>query len=39
VTAGIGPADLSQAARISGITPADLTVLMIHLESYRPDYS
>jgi hypothetical protein len=26
------PADLSQAARISGITPADLTVLMVFLE-------
>jgi tRNA uridine 5-carboxymethylaminomethyl modification enzyme len=26
------PSDLSQAARISGITPADLTVLMVFLE-------
>jgi tRNA uridine 5-carboxymethylaminomethyl modification enzyme len=30
--ARVGPADLSQAARISGITPADVAVLMIHLE-------
>jgi tRNA uridine 5-carboxymethylaminomethyl modification enzyme len=29
----VQPADLAQAARISGITPADLTVLMVHLES------
>lgn len=29
------PADLSQAARISGITPADLTVLMVFLEGSR----
>jgi tRNA uridine 5-carboxymethylaminomethyl modification enzyme len=28
----IRPADLAQAGRISGITPADLAVLMIHLE-------
>jgi tRNA uridine 5-carboxymethylaminomethyl modification enzyme len=28
----IRPADLGQAGRISGITPADLAVLMIHLE-------
>lgn len=28
----IAPATLAQAARISGITPADLTVLLIHLE-------
>ncbi len=32
--ARIGPADLAQAARISGITPADLTVLLIHLTRY-----
>jgi len=31
--ARVRPADLAQAARISGITPADLSVLMIHLES------
>ena len=30
--ARVSPADLAQAARISGITPADLAVLMIHLE-------
>jgi len=30
--ARVCPADLSQAARISGITPADLAVLAIHLE-------
>ncbi len=29
----VGPADLAQAARVSGITPADLTVLLIHLEA------
>jgi len=28
----VGPTDLAQAARISGITPADVSVLMIHLE-------
>jgi tRNA uridine 5-carboxymethylaminomethyl modification enzyme len=31
--AQVRPADLAQAARISGITPADLSVLMIHLET------
>ena len=31
--ARVAPIDLGQAARVSGITPADLTVLMIHLES------
>ncbi len=31
--ARVGPADLAQAARISGITPADLTVLLIHLDA------
>ena len=30
------PTDLAQAARISGITPADLTVLMIYLETRAP---
>jgi tRNA uridine 5-carboxymethylaminomethyl modification enzyme len=29
--ARVAPNDLAQAARISGITPADVTVLMIHL--------
>jgi tRNA uridine 5-carboxymethylaminomethyl modification enzyme len=33
--ARVRPTDLAQAARISGITPADLTVLMVHLEA-RP---
>lgn len=30
--AQIRPADLAQAGRVSGITPADLAVLMIHLD-------
>ncbi len=30
--ARVCPRDMAQAARISGITPADLTVLIIHLE-------
>ena len=33
--ARVGPADLAQAARISGITPADLTVLIVYLEGKR----
>jgi tRNA uridine 5-carboxymethylaminomethyl modification enzyme len=33
--ARVSPADVAQAARISGITPADLTVLLIHLERPR----
>ena len=28
----VRPVDLAQAGRISGITPADLAVLMVHLE-------
>jgi tRNA uridine 5-carboxymethylaminomethyl modification enzyme len=28
----VQPADLSQASRISGITPADIALLMVHLE-------
>ena len=32
----IRPANLAQAGRISGITPADLAVLMVHLEEPRP---
>jgi tRNA uridine 5-carboxymethylaminomethyl modification enzyme len=28
------PATLAQAARISGITPADITVIQIHLKKY-----
>jgi tRNA uridine 5-carboxymethylaminomethyl modification enzyme len=31
----IRPTDLAQAGRISGITPADLAVLMVHLEGSR----
>jgi tRNA uridine 5-carboxymethylaminomethyl modification enzyme len=31
--ARVSPADLAQAARISGITPADVSVLMIYLET------
>jgi tRNA uridine 5-carboxymethylaminomethyl modification enzyme len=33
--ARVRPVNLAQAGRISGITPADLAVLMIHLESRR----
>ncbi|MGD0383998.1 MAG: tRNA uridine-5-carboxymethylaminomethyl(34) synthesis enzyme MnmG, partial [Thermoguttaceae bacterium] len=33
--ARVRPADLAQAARISGITPADISVLMIHLAGAR----
>ncbi len=29
------PRDLSQAGRVSGITPADIAVLMVHLEGHR----
>ena len=35
--ARIRPVDLAQAGRISGITPADLAVLMVHLEGRRRD--
>jgi tRNA uridine 5-carboxymethylaminomethyl modification enzyme len=31
----IRPVDLAQAGRISGITPADVAVLMVHLEAAR----
>jgi tRNA uridine 5-carboxymethylaminomethyl modification enzyme len=31
----IQPVDMAQAARISGITPADIAVLMVHLEGRR----
>jgi tRNA uridine 5-carboxymethylaminomethyl modification enzyme len=30
------PANLAQASRISGITPADLAVLLVHLEGKKP---
>jgi tRNA uridine 5-carboxymethylaminomethyl modification enzyme len=30
------PATLAQAGRISGITPADLALVMVHLEAKRP---
>lgn len=30
------PANLGQASRISGITPADLAVLLVHLEGKKP---
>ncbi len=33
----VRPRSLGQAARISGVTPADLSVLMVHLESPRRD--
>jgi tRNA uridine 5-carboxymethylaminomethyl modification enzyme len=33
--ARVGPLDFAQAARISGITPADLAVLLVHLEHRR----
>ena len=31
----IRPADLAQASRISGITPADLALLTAHLDTHR----
>jgi tRNA uridine 5-carboxymethylaminomethyl modification enzyme len=31
----VRPRDLAQAGRISGITPADLAVLMVHLDGKR----
>lgn len=33
--AAVRPVDLAQASRVSGITPADITLLMAHLESNR----
>ena len=35
--ARIRPASLGQASRISGVTPADLAVLMVHLEHSKPE--
>ncbi len=35
--ARVQPASLSQAGRISGITPADLALVMVHLEGRRRD--
>ena len=34
----IRPASLDQASRISGITPADIALLLAHLESPRLSY-
>jgi tRNA uridine 5-carboxymethylaminomethyl modification enzyme len=33
------PRDLGQAARVSGVTPADITALLVHLERRRRDES
>lgn len=33
------PRDLGQAARVSGVTPADITALLVHLERRRRDGS
>jgi tRNA uridine 5-carboxymethylaminomethyl modification enzyme len=33
----IRPTSLDQASRISGITPADLALLMTHLQAHKPD--
>jgi tRNA uridine 5-carboxymethylaminomethyl modification enzyme len=33
--AAVGPRSIGQASRISGISPADITVLMLHLEGRR----
>ena len=30
-----GPLSIGQASRISGVSPADISVLMVHLESRR----
>jgi tRNA uridine 5-carboxymethylaminomethyl modification enzyme len=35
--ARVQPVNLAQAGRISGVTPADLAVLMIHIESRGAD--
>ena len=34
----INPANLGQASRISGVTPADLSVLLIYLEKYNKEF-
>jgi tRNA uridine 5-carboxymethylaminomethyl modification enzyme len=31
----IRPSNLSQASRVSGITPADIALLMVHLDARR----
>jgi tRNA uridine 5-carboxymethylaminomethyl modification enzyme len=34
----INPANLGQASRISGVSPADISVLMVYLEQKRREY-
>jgi len=31
----VKPLSIGQASRISGVTPADISVLLVYLESYR----
>ena len=33
------PASIGQASRLSGVTPADIAVLLIYLEKYRKGFS